>query len=138
MSDQLKHNPKTLIKYIGFCLGSKTNDDKYWIQGHHSIKKIQQYLFDFINCYVLCYKCKIPELKYTFQINNKISIIKTHCVGCGCNNLIKNINISKNNNNKIYDKIIKDIENNYFNKNGYTSKLESTDDLNIDYNSEFF
>ncbi|ADO67098.1 putative eIF-2B/eIF-5 [Cafeteria roenbergensis virus] len=126
ISDQLKHNPKTLIKYIGVCLGSKINDEKYWIQGHHSIEKIQEYLFDFINCYVLCYKCSIPELNYNYQKKEKIYIIETHCVGCGCNNIINNFTLSKNNK-KIYDKIIKDIKDKFFDVNNSTSKLELTE-----------
>ena len=41
ISSQINHNPKTLIKYIGICLGAKVNDEQFWIQGHHNQKIIQ-------------------------------------------------------------------------------------------------
>lgn len=120
--EQINHNPKTVIKYLGMCVGSKSNDNKFWIQGHHKEKNLQKYIFDYIKCYVICHKCSIPELKYNLE--NKI-LIKTHCIGCGTNNIIES-NILNKNNKKIFDKILKDIKEKFFNKQNYTSKLENS------------
>lgn len=120
--EQINHNPKTVIKYLGMCVGSKSNDNKFWIQGHHKESNLQKYIFDYIKCYVICPKCSIPELKYNLE--NKI-LIKTYCIGCGSNNIIES-NILGKNNKKIFDKILKDIKEKFFNKQTYTSKLEDS------------
>lgn len=135
ISKQINHNPKTLTKYLGICLGSKINEEKYWIQGHHSKEKIQKYIFDFINCYVLCPKCSVPELEYSFEKIKKNEIIKIHCVGCGSDNNIDTIILSKNNK-KIYDKIIKDIKEDFFSTKEKTSTLTFDDNSNSD--DDFF
>jgi len=135
VTKQLNHNPKTLIKYLGICLGSKINEDKYWIQGHHSKEKIQKYIFDFINCFVLCPKCFVPELEYSLKVCKKKFNIKTHCVGCGFDNELDNIILSKNNK-KIYDKIVKDIKDNYFSVKEQTSTLCVNDSSNSE--DDFF
>ena len=138
IATQINHNPKTLIKYIGICLGSKVNDDKYWIQGHHPKDKIQNYIFDFIKCYVICQKCSIPELEYNFEKHNKNEIINIHCIGCGYNYSIDSFSLNKNNK-KIFDKVLNDIKNNIYNKSIKTTKLEqSQENFILEENQDFF
>jgi len=125
VSKQIGHNPVTICKYIGINLGAKVIIDKtYSIQGHYDTKKVQNIIFNYINSFVLCPTCCVPELNYTFDKINKI--IKLHCIGCGEDNIIDDTTMNKNNK-KIFNKIINDIENNYFDKSNNTSHLENKD-----------
>ena len=137
VASQINHNPQTLLKYLGICLGSKVNEESFWIQGNHSIDKIQDCIFDYIKTFVLCLKCSVPELEYTTEKIQKTTIIKTHCIGCGFDNNIES-NILNKYNKKIYNKIINDIQSSYFNKENYTSNLETTDDFIIQEQEDFF
>lgn len=121
---QINNNPKTIIKYIGFCLGSKINDEKYWVQGHHKNDKIQEIIFHFIKVFVLCTKCSIPELVYNIEKNNKKDTIKTHCSGCGFDHIIIGITLNKNNK-KIFDKLLNDIKKGFFKYQNHTTKIEN-------------
>ena len=137
ISEQISHNPKTLIKYISITLGTKCNDTDFWIQGHHTEELIQSIIFDFIKIFVLCPKCSVPELQYDTSKHKKISIIKTHCVGCGHDDTIISDTLKKNNK-KIFDKIFYDIQSGYFNKSNYTSHIEATDEFILDDDQDFF
>jgi translation initiation factor 5 len=137
ISNQINHNPTTILKYLGICLGSKVNEELFWIQGTHSQDKIQEYIFDFIKTFVLCSKCSVPELEYTSEKIKKYNIIKTHCMGCGFDNNIDSDVLSKYNK-KIYDKIINDIESSFFNKETHTTNLDKQDDFILEEDQDFF
>lgn len=137
VSDQIGHNPKTLIKYISINLGTKCNETDFWIQGHHTQELIQEIIFQFIKTFVLCPKCSVPELQYDTIKIKKYFIIKTHCLGCGFDNKIIPDTLKKNNK-KIFDKIVNDIKTGYFNKKTYTSNIDKTNDFILDEDQDFF
>ena len=122
ISEQLNHNYKTLLKYISLNLGCKNDDNKLCIQGHHDKNTIQNIIFNYINTFILCKKCSIPELQY----KNKKNIIFTHCLGCGDDTNINEITLSKNNK-KIYNNILSDINNNFFNTISNTTNITTID-----------
>ena len=134
---QINHNPQTILKYLGICLGSKVNEEAFWIQGNHSLEKIQEYIFEFIKCFVLCYKCSVPELEYSSEKLKKHYLIKTHCVGCGYDHTIDPNTLNKYNK-KIFDKIINDIESSYFNKENQTSNIQKSEDFILEEDQDFF
>lgn len=123
ISSQINHNKLTLLKYLGINLGCKINQDKFWLQGHHYSDKIQEIIFEFINSFVLCPKCSIPELKYNHKKFKKLELINITCLGCGFNTDI-NHKCLKKNNIKIYDKILQDIKDNFFSNKTITKTLE--------------
>jgi len=72
-----------VIKYFGIELGAQTNtnptDDRWIINGAHEASKLQDYLDDFINKFVLCKKCKNPETDVVIKDGN----ILLDCKACG-------------------------------------------------------
>lgn len=99
-----------LCKYISYTIGSPYNEKKQTFMGHHNT--IQDIIFDYINNFVICQHCSIPELSYSLdKISNKKVILLSRCSACGNLNNIKNLN-------KISDKTIDNI-NKYLTKNDW-------------------
>ena len=69
------------LKFIGKELGTQTEikNDVHLINGSHSPEKLQQLLDKFIEKYVLCPKCKLPEIR----IFIKKGEIRSKCRACG-------------------------------------------------------
>ena len=85
-----------LYKYISFVCGSAFNEKKKSITGHH--KNLQEIIYNYINDFVICKSCGIPELIY--ELDKKNLICK--CSACGTLNTI-------NSTNKINNKCIENI-----------------------------
>jgi translation initiation factor 2 beta subunit (eIF-2beta)/eIF-5 len=77
-----------LYKYIATYLGSNYNEKKKSINGSHTQEKIQESIHKYINDFVICNVCNIPEINYLL-CNNKI---ESKCSACGSLNEIKNNN----------------------------------------------
>ena len=77
-----------LFKFIAFALGSSYNNKKNSITGTHTQEIIELKLFTYINNFVICLNCGIPELTYTL-IKKKL---ECKCSACGKQNEIKAIN----------------------------------------------
>lgn len=105
ISKSINTPPEILSKYIASNLGSNYNEKKKSINGYHTHDKIQESIYNYINDFVICNNCNIPEINFTLSIN----IIESKCSACGSINKI-------NNNNKINQKII-DLIFKYLNKN---------------------
>jgi len=128
--------PDILYKYISTYVGSNFNEKKKSINGTHTQEKIQESIFNYINDFVICKICGIPEINYI--INNCVESkclagveskclagveskclagveskclagVESKCSACGLLNEIKN-------NNKINQKMI-DIILKYLQKN---------------------
>lgn len=78
-----------LYKYLAFVLGSAFNDKKKSLTGMHSVETIQQHIYDYINKFVICPNCNIPELMY--KIENKY--VRSSCSACNKNNNIQSSKI---------------------------------------------
>jgi translation initiation factor 5 len=94
-----------LYKYIANDLGSNYNEKKKSMNGNHTQEKIQESIYKYINDFVICNKCGIPEVNYFLENKN----IEAKCSACGTLNEIKN-------NNKINQKNV-DIILKYLEKN---------------------
>lgn len=94
-----------LYKYIATSVGSNYNDKKKSINGSHTQDKIQESIYNYINDFVICSNCSIPEI--IFVLNN--NILESKCSACGNINKIK---IKSKINQKIIDIIHK-----YLNRN---------------------
>jgi translation initiation factor 5 len=94
-----------LYKYFAFVLGSSFNEKKKSLTGMHSIAIIEQHLYDYINKFVMCSNCNIPELMYKIEKKNVCAC----CSACGNNN---NIQYNTKINRKVLDLIEKYLEKN--------------------------
>ena len=94
-----------LYKYIANDLGSNYNEKKKSMNGNHTHEKIQESISKYINDFVICNKCGIPEVNYFLEKKS----IEAKCSACGTLNEIKN-------NNKINQKNV-DIILKYLEKN---------------------
>jgi translation initiation factor 2 beta subunit (eIF-2beta)/eIF-5 len=79
ISKSINTPSEILIKYLSYHLNSNYNDKKKSFTGHHTIEFINSGLFNYINSFVMCTNCSIPELFYTLD-NKKV---KSKCSACG-------------------------------------------------------
>lgn len=108
ISNAITTPSEILSKYISYTLGSAYNEKKQTLTGHHH--NIQDIVFNYINEFVICQHCSIPELTYSLdKVSKKNSVLLCRCSACGNLNNIKKSN-------KISDKTIDNI-NKYLNKN---------------------
>ena len=131
ISKKINTPSEILYKFISNDLGTNYNEKKKSITGQHSQAKIQDIIYGYINNYVICKKCGIPELNYKI---NKSEITAT-CSACG--NLYKLIE----SNNKGYDLILKYLQKNkiWINTKGNMVEQNKTSFLPIpSFNSEEF
>ncbi len=81
--------PEILCKYIANDLGSSFNEKKNTLTGTHTQEIIQETIFKYINDFVICTKCGIPEINYSLKNKNTL---ESKCSACGSYNTIKNNN----------------------------------------------
>jgi len=83
----LKRNPIYCVKFFGYELGASTSytnkkgeGERTIINGHHDTEVFQGLLDKFIEKYVLCQNCSLPEMDMRVK---KDSIVGS-CKACGC------------------------------------------------------
>lgn len=116
ISTAINSPPEIVYKFISFSCGSAYNEKDNSITGHHV--NIQDIIFDYINNFVICPTCNIPELNYYLEkISAKKSNLICRCSACGTINKLKNSNKI---NGKCIDTIIKYLikENNWISTSG--------------------
>jgi translation initiation factor 5 len=69
VADDLKRNPEEILKFLGHQKGSNTSkiDEKFIINGSFETDDLQLEIYNYINNYVMCNQCKLPETIYTRQ-----------------------------------------------------------------------
>lgn len=129
ISQSLGHPNITILKFIGINLGSNIDENKKSIKGHHELKILQQEIFNYINNFVICQNCSIPELLPELEkISKKKKEIKLKCSACGN---FSDYNLNKCNS-KIIEQMIKTIEKNEWTiKKGTIVNNDNFDIFNI-------
>jgi len=91
----LHRDTDELHNYFGFTLSTtkKKVDNNYYIQGKVELSELQKKLYEYIEYFVLCDKCKLPETLY--KVDDKNSELKKNCAACGSTSSI-NHKFSKN------------------------------------------
>jgi translation initiation factor 5 len=73
-----------LIKYISYILGTNYNNKDNSFNGLYNKDKIQEIIYDYINEFVICKNCNIPELLYSnIKISSKKTKLNSICSACG-------------------------------------------------------
>jgi len=91
VSKELKIPPDYIPHYLAKAIGAQAKYDKAKparergsISGEHSTTELSNLLVRFIRDFVLCPKCKLPELNYTGKKND----LALRCHGCGHRGLL--------------------------------------------------
>jgi translation initiation factor 5 len=114
-----------VFKFISYSCGSAFNEKDQSITGHHS--NIQDIIFEYIDNFVICPTCSIPELNYYLEkISAKKNNLICRCSACGTIHKLKNTNKI---NDKCIDTIIKFLtkEGNWITSNSGTMVQQSVD-----------
>lgn len=86
----LRVNPQYPLKYWGYDLGAptefKAGEDKYMLNGSFPTSALQESLDKFIEKFVLCGRCKYPEIIVQVKKNK----IWSDCAACGANLIMDN------------------------------------------------
>jgi translation initiation factor 2 beta subunit (eIF-2beta)/eIF-5 len=109
VSKSINTPSEILLKYLAYHLGSSYNDKKKSFTGHHDLETLNIGLFNYINSFVICISCSIPELFYSLDKKGKKSILQCKCSACGT---IHKLNFNNKMNNKGIDIIEKYLEKN--------------------------
>ena len=78
VASALRVPDSAILKYFCSELGANAEGTSI-VKGQHTLEDLQKHLDKFINRYVLCKKCKLPELTHEVNKKNLIGI----CRSCG-------------------------------------------------------
>lgn len=139
VSKYINHPPTILLKFLSSYNGSMANEEKMSITGRYTSDKLQKTIQIYINRFVICSKCNIPETIPQINKQSKKNIIlELKCSSCGS---ISSILCNKNEM-KAYELIVKYLEKNawtttkgtmvsFDNKNNISSnEINEEDDIN--------
>ena len=97
--NELGHPKEVLLKYISLYFSTSSSEKKESINGVFTEKQIQEAIYSYINNFVMCSKCKIPEVIPHIEGTKKNKTLHLKCNACGhihiVNSSIKNINKGK-------------------------------------------
>lgn len=84
----LHRNPGEVNKFFGCELGAQTTynkeTDRAVVNGHHTDKVLQQLVHKYIEAFVLCPNCGLPETEYKI----KSGIVYHKCAACGNKDMV--------------------------------------------------
>ena len=95
IAKHLNHPTTILLKFISIYFGSMANDDKMTITGGHKNDDLQKALQIYINRFIICPSCDVPETIPALIGSKKDINIELKCSACGktsavvCNNKIE-------------------------------------------------
>jgi len=91
IAESLNTPSEVIYKFISYNLGSAFNEKKKLFTGHHN--NIQDIIFEYINFFVICPSCTIPELSYSLdKINSKKYNLISKCSACGNVHIVESTN----------------------------------------------
>lgn len=114
ISETLNTPFSILFNFIARSLGSSCNEDKKSITGHYQTDELIEQIYKFIEFFVLCQKCFIPELTVEIMGSKKKKHLNVVCSACGNS-------MTLTSNSKIFDKTIEHFIK-YYEKNTFTIK----------------
>jgi translation initiation factor 5 len=99
-----------ILKYLSICFGSMGNETKMSITGEYTDEQLQKGLQKYIDTFVICPACNIPETIPLVKKESKKNItLELKCGSCG---IISSLNCTNKIDSKIIDIIIKHLDKN--------------------------
>ena len=84
IADNLGHMGLIILKFISYRFGTNIDKKKKSIKGHYTQSNIQDEIFNYINFFVICSNCEIPELIPQLKIKSKKKTdVLFKCSACG-------------------------------------------------------
>lgn len=83
VSQSFNHPESVLLKFIGYVLGANVNEKQQKITGHYSDDDLQGIIYRYIQSFVLCEKCEIPEILPYTEGSKKKKKLCMRCSACG-------------------------------------------------------
>jgi translation initiation factor 5 len=86
IASSLNKDPIMLITYLSvrngckYIAGNNTGNIKWTLNGRYTQDTIQNYIYEFIEYFVLCKHCRIPET--VFHLESKKDNAKIKCSAC--------------------------------------------------------
>jgi len=80
LASSLKRQPDVILKYLGYARNVNVNLNKGYISGSHSIADLTRHLTTFIETFVLCAQCGLPEA--ALNVSSKKQLVH-QCNACG-------------------------------------------------------
>ena len=109
ISKYINHSPTLLLKFLSTYNGSMANEEKMSITGSYTADELQKSLQIYINRFVICPKCSIPETIPQVNKQSKKNItLELKCSSCGSISTV----LCNKNEMKAYDLIVKYLEKN--------------------------
>ena len=136
VSKYLNHPPTLILKFLSLHFGSMCNEEKNTITGGYSNDEIQKALQIYINRFVICPSCLVPEtIPQINKVNKKTNILEVKCSSCGKTSEIKTNNKLET---KTAELIIKFLEKNEWisSSKGMMVTQKSSDTLNHSHSEE--
>jgi translation initiation factor 5 len=91
VAKSLHTKPKYIIKYFGYELGTSSNysssDSFGTLNGEYTFLQIENLLYKFIDKFILCYQCLLPETY--LKLNSDSTKLRMKCNSCGFRKSIK-------------------------------------------------
>jgi len=107
VTSQIGHPKKILLKYLAQINGTNEDEKLDSLKGTIGGDIIQEGLFSYLQEFVFCSKCNIPECNLEVKKDRKKCLLYKKCSGCGAELEY----ISNKKTNKITSIIIKEINN---------------------------
>lgn len=83
VTEAFNHPSCIVFKFIGYCLGSNITEEQTRLTGHYSNDDLLNKLYRYINSFVLCESCGIPEIIPSLEGKKKKKKIVMKCSACG-------------------------------------------------------
>ena len=139
VSKYINQPPIILLKFLSLYFGSMANEEKMSITGSYTNDQLQKALQIYINRFVICSSCFVPEtIPQLNKINKKNITLEVKCSSCG---LTSEIKCNSKMEEKTADLIIKYLEKNNWssaskgimvtqNQNNISTNIEDDTDIN--------
>ena len=85
IAQSLRTKPEYIMKYLMYKIGViaavyKDDSGGGWIGGAHEVDTLQQHIHDFIDMFILCPQCNLPETNFTGKADKELH---RSCKACG-------------------------------------------------------
>ena len=106
ISESLYQPEEIIFKFIGYDLGTSGDFKKMTLKGYYHPHEIQGSIDKYIQTFVLCSKCAIPEVDPELAGKKKRTTCTMHCAACGHINTLLGTNSTIDKPHKLINKDI--------------------------------